>query len=172
MTRLDCADSRADMRSAALACAAARSLSMVRRIRPQTSISRSAYMFQAADQATDGRGRDGAAAAGCRPAVLGRRARIAERRIEPGLALADQRNGTAVGRFRDLDSGWKHRPGRRVGRAPDRRTCSTTCRDRSRRAEWPGGSNCSLVSLNWGVGAVAGCGRSAGRGLRGNHGQQ
>ena len=39
MTRLDCADSRADIRSAALACAAAESLSMVRRMRPQTSIS-------------------------------------------------------------------------------------------------------------------------------------
>ena len=72
-------------------------------MRPQTSISQlsvppSAYW---PDRIADGRGRDGAAAAAAARAALRGRAGIADRRIERRLALADQRDGLAIGRFGD-----------------------------------------------------------------------
>ena len=48
---------------------------------------------------------------------------------------------------RSAGSGWRRRPARRADRASDRRTCSTTCRDRSRRAAWPGGTEPSAGLL-------------------------
>ena len=111
MARLDWIDRRAAARSAALACAAAASLSMVRRMRPHTSISQlseapaenwprllpTVPVVPIGLPAASGlhHERTGAAA----DASLSGAAGIADRRIELRLGLADQRHGLAIGRL-------------------------------------------------------------------------
>jgi hypothetical protein len=115
VTRLDCADSRAAIKSAALACAAAESLSMLRRMRPHTSISQVSEP-PSANWPTELPIVEVEIVPPLRlPPELDCTIEpvVADGRIERRLVLADQRHRLAIGRLgRPQVSGWRRRPGR------------------------------------------------------------